>query len=155
MAKKTIFQKGNKVAEKYTEEFVNIMLEDFFNWIIGTTPVITEEGLINKENIFYFDYVRHFYESYNIQLPSVLNSIRTNKPEQYKVFQELKDILAEKMIKGAIEGKLKEVSTKFYLSARFKGWSEKLETKNENTNTSITWNEEKTYISDNQDNKDE
>lgn len=144
------FKKGNKFSEKYSEEFIDTLIETFEEWIYGTTPTLTPDGMVDKPNLFYFEFTRYFRETFGTSVPNILNSIRSNKPEHYEKFQEVKKILAEKLIQESMKGNLKEVSTKFYLGARFK-WSEKIETKNENINTSIVWNEKKTYDTENED----
>lgn len=138
----------------YTDELCDMINNDFEEFIYGTYEEINEEGeTIVKPNLFYFEFTKRIQQTFGISVPAMLNSIRTNKPEKYKEFQRIKELLAEKLIQYSMQGYLKENSTKFYLMARHQ-WSEKVETKNENINTQIVWNEEKTYSSDKQDVED-
>lgn len=131
--------------QKYTDEILDMIINDFEQWIYGTYEEINAEGeTITKPNLFYFNYVQRVQETFGLRIPAVLNSIRKSNPERYVAFQSIKDILAEKLISYSMQGHLKENSTKFYLMARHQ-WSEKIETKNENVNTQIVWNEQKTY----------
>lgn len=151
MANKRPMKKKQPVGQPplYTEELCDQVMDFMELWVFGTSQVLTEEGFKTVPNIFFYEFKKQVYETFGIVIPKFLNSIRSNKPEQYERFQELKEVIAERLAMEAMKDNFASFA-KYYLSAKFTGWSEKSETKNENTNT-ITWNETKIY--DNTDNQ--
>lgn len=132
---------------KYSEEVCDQIMEFFENWVFSSTQVLTEEGLKTVPNVHYYEFKRQVYETFGIIIPKFLNSIITHKPEQYERFQELKEILGERIAQEALKDNVNTNFAKYYLSAKYKGWSEKSETKNENHNFNqeIVWEEIKQY----------
>lgn len=131
----------------YSEELCDQVMDFMELWVFGSTQVLTEEGFKTIPNVHYFQFKKQVYETFNIIIPKLLNSIRNNKPEQYERFQELKEIMAERLAEEALKENVSVNFAKYYLSAKYKGWSEKSETKNENHNFNqeIVWEEIKQY----------
>lgn len=131
----------------YSEELCDQVMEFMEQWVFGNSQVLTEEGLKTVPNVHYYEFKKQVFETFGIIIPKLVNSIRNNKPEQYERFQELKEVMAERVVMETAKGNLSAPFMKYYLSAKFKGWSEKSETKNENHNFNqeIIWEETKSY----------
>lgn len=129
----------------YTEELTRNILNDFAEWIYGTHEETNEEGeTIELPNIYFADFQQYVKEQYGIILTLFVNGIRQNNKDAYEEYQALRDMLSQKIIKESNRGYVKYQQAQLELTRRF-GWTEKIETKNENVNTQIVWNEQKTY----------
>lgn len=128
-----LFTKGGrngKTYEKWTEEEVHKVLDELEEWLMDeeSNNIFFKDFLFKKR--LYVDWIRYVSDSY-VSVSERLANI--------KAVQE------HKLVSGGVYGKTNAPMTKFILQANY-GYTEKIETKNENNNTtSITWVEEKTY----------
>ena len=131
--------------EKWTEEVVHKLLDELEDWLFEEVPVyapdgVTVIGLRDKGNCFYneFLYKKRLYNDWFVYVSGKFASVSERMSNIDKIQEHKLQLLAA-------TGKHKENITKFILSNKYK-WSEKVESKVENT--TITWNEEKTYSDD-------
>lgn len=120
---------NGKTFEKWTEEACHELLDRLDEWYAEDETNIYFKEFILKEGLYRdaLDYIQR-------KFPSV--------SERFQYFQDLQEA---RLVSLATKGITKEGFTKFMLINKF-GYSERIETKNENTNnTSITWVEEKSY----------
>lgn len=123
---------NGKTFEKWTEEACHELLDKLQEWYDEDETNIYFQEFILKEGLYrdVLDYVQRKF---------------TSVSERFQYFQDLQEA---RLVRLATKGVTKEGFTKFMLINKF-GYSERIETKNENTNnTSITWNEEKSYDSE-------
>lgn len=120
---------NGKTFEKWTEEACHELLDRLQEWYDEDEKRIYFKEFILKEGL-YKDVFEYICEKH------------TSVSERFKYFNDLQEA---RLVRLATEGTTKEGFTKFMLINKF-GYSERIETKNENTNnTSITWVEEKSY----------
>ena len=120
---------NGKTFEKWTEKACHELLDRLEAWYEEDETNIYFQEFILKEGLYrdVLDYVQRKFASVS---------------ERFQYFQDLQEA---RLVSLATKGVTKEGFTKFMLINKF-GYSERIETKNENTNnTSITWNEVKSY----------
>lgn len=123
------FKKGNKAAEKWTEEKSLSLGEDLISWLLEKH----EEGELKgqyKQN----KYVEEFLVMEKGLGPDTINYLK-NKFSTFSVlYARAMNIQKIKLIKDSVDGKAKERITQFILTNNH-GMTEKVENKNDNTNT--------------------
>lgn len=120
---------NGKTFEKWTEEACHELLDRLQAWYDEDETNIYFKEFILKEGLYkdVFEYVCKKH---------------TSVSERFQYFNDLQEA---RLVSLATKGVTKEGFTKFMLINKF-NYSERIETKNENNNTTaITWVEEKTY----------
>ena len=117
----------------WNEDNVSAITEELYNWLLE----VDERGN-DKGNVFYMDFLYKKGLS-----PAWVSYVKKRFPTVAKQFEVLEKVKEERLVKMAATGVIKEGITKFVLQNQF-NWREKSESKTENV-TQITWNEEKTY----------
>lgn len=124
-----LFTKGGrngKTYSKWSEDEVHKVIDELEEWLMDdeSNNIFFKDFLFKKR--LYVDWIKYVSDTY-VSVSERLSNI--------KAVQE------QKLVSGGVFGKTNAPMTKFILSANY-GYSEKIETKNENT-TSINWVEEK------------
>ena len=126
---------------KWTEPVIHKVLDELEEWLFEEVDVYDTAGkVIGKRdagNCFYNEFLfkKKLYKNWMVYVSLKFDSVK-------KRLDDLDAVQEHKLQFLAATGKQKETITKFILSNKYK-WSEKVESKVENTN--IIWNEEKTY----------
>lgn len=129
---------NGKTFEKWTEEVVHQYLDELESWLVD--PIVDGDEVKENTNIFFMDFLitKRLYRDWVAYVCGKFPSV-SERIEYFKTIQE------QKLVSLGVYGKTNAPMTKFILQANY-GYAEKIETKNENNNTtSITWVEEKTY----------
>ena len=116
------FSKGNKVAEKWTEEEALIFGNDLLDWM-----------LVDDENIFFDDfiYLQDHTGKYVGEISSTLPAYLSNKFSTFSnILNKCRQIEKTKLKKFSAFDKINVSIAKFLLSAEY-GLSEKTEQKKE------------------------
>src|SRR5690606_14314671 len=118
--------------------------DELEDWLYSKTEIKDAEGNVvsyrDNNNVYYKDWLfeKKFYSTW-------INYVSDKFESVSKRFEELNSIQEQRLVSLATKGVTKEGFTKFMLVNKF-NYSDKTETKNENTNqTTVIWNEEKTY----------
>jgi hypothetical protein len=115
------FEKGNKAAEKWTEDLALEFGNDLLNWL-----------KLNDENIFFEEFILLVVDR-NKYVAKISRDTPSYLAKKYSSFLELleeaKDIEKLKLQKFGVFDKLNPSIVKFLLSAKF-GMSEKIQTEN-------------------------
>lgn len=135
---------GKSLSEKWTEDAVHSVLDELEDWLYSKTEIKDAEGNVvayrDNNNVYYKDWLfeKKFYSTW-------INYVSDKFESVSKRFEELNSIQEQRLVSLATKGVTKEGFTKFMLVNKF-NYSDKTETKNENTNqTTVIWNEEKSY----------
>jgi hypothetical protein len=128
-----------KDFEKWTEDACHEILEELEDWLLEELEVEDKHGnfirTVDSTNCFYkgFIYKKGLMEDWVKYVKKKFDSVK-------KRFKNIEKIQEYKLLLLAATGRQKESITKLILSKRF-NYVEKTESKNENTNTDIIWNE--------------